>query len=92
MLPDWLDELNIPSTATTLWFELLDTPTDDSISMDATIYSDSIDFEVGSNYSGLYVDEFRKGDFQKILNAFPLLEDGISFGRNEKIHLQVHFK
>jgi len=51
---DWLKDLEIPDTAKTLWFELLDEPTDNSIPVEASSCGLCIDLSTDEDQSSLY--------------------------------------
>ena len=86
---DWLlDDLDIPETARTLWFEFMEKPTEDSISVSAELEGDSVDLWVREKCSGIYLDEFAGKDGEK-LEEF--LENKVPFSQ-EDMHLQVHYR
>ncbi len=83
----WLDALEIPETAETLWFELRDTSTDGSIPVRADLGCNCVDLCTGNEYSALYFDEFAGKADEKLRD----LLEGDLVGYVD-MHLQVLYR
>jgi hypothetical protein len=78
----WLHSLHVPSTATTLWFRLLDEPTEHSIPVTIRAAINYIEIVAGEfNYVIIHQSEFRTGDFQKLQNS----------REGAQMHLQIQY-
>lgn len=81
---NWISDLVIPSTAAILWFKLLNKPTEHTIPVTIRDRIGEVDIETAEpfDYTVIYRDEFRAGDFQKLQNS----------GEKTRMYLQVLYR